>query len=84
MNLADYLLANDMAEERRREAAQHALAKRLRASRGDHGRRTIRRLAALGFAAISRSTAAAVRRLDGCIADDLTARLATGPRARSA
>lgn len=81
MNLADYLLANDMAEERRREAAQHALAKRLRASRNDHDRTSFRRLTARGFAAISRSSAAAVRRLDGGIADDLTARLVTGPRA---
>lgn len=84
MNLADYLLANDMAEERRRDAAQHALAKRLIASRADHGRRSVRRLTAIGFAAVSRSSAAAVRRLDDCIADDLTARLATGSRARSA
>jgi hypothetical protein len=36
----------------------------------------VRRLAALGLAAVSRGSAAAVRRLDDCVADDLGRSLA--------
>ncbi len=83
MNFADIFLATDIANERRREAEQHGLAVRAAmSSRSGEGRSAVRRLAARGFAQISRSSALAVRRLDDCIADDLTARLATGRRVR--
>ena len=81
MNFGDFFLATDIARELRRDAEHAALVREARAMRGGAGHASIRRLTALAFAAVSRSSAAAVRRLDDCIADDLTARLATGPRA---
>ena len=82
MNFADIFLAADIANERHREAEQHSLAVRVAIASGTAtGRPSVRRLAARGLAQVSRSSAAAVRRLDTCIADDLTARLATGRRA---
>ncbi len=52
------------------ESEEHRLLAELRASRADETSR-VRRSAALVLAALSRGSAAAVRRLDECVADDL-------------
>jgi hypothetical protein len=83
MNFADIFLATDLANERRRQAQRHSLAVRVAiASRATDGGPSLRRLTARGLAQISRSSAAAVRRLDDRIADDLTTRLAGGRHLR--
>ena len=64
------LLALDIARERSLEAERHWLAKSV-AGAAPARRSTVRRLAATGFAAISRSAASAVRRLDSRVADEL-------------
>ncbi|HEV8401936.1 MAG TPA: hypothetical protein VGQ31_02745 [Candidatus Limnocylindrales bacterium] len=52
------------------ESEEHRLLAELRATRDGETSR-VRRSAALVFAALSRGSAAAVRRLDACVADDL-------------
>ncbi len=62
-------LALDIANERAREADRHRLAA---LAHGDLDRPDVaRRVAARALAWVSRTTAAIVRRLDECIADDL-------------
>jgi hypothetical protein len=69
------LLALDVARERTREAEKHWLAKAVAgAAPARHSR--IRRVAAQLLAAVSRGAAAAVRRLDTRVADDLGRTLA--------
>ena len=63
-------LALDLANERAREADRYRLAALARSNRVA-GPGPARRFAAHAFAWLSRSTAAVVRRLDDCIADDL-------------
>jgi hypothetical protein len=69
------LYALEVAHDREREARQYRLAADARAGRPAQPSR-IRRSAALGLAALSRGSAAAVRRLDDCVADDLGRALA--------
>lgn len=69
------LLALDIARERSLEAEQYWLAKALAGSRPARSSR-LRRLAALLLAAVSRGSAAIVRRLDARVADDLGRTLA--------
>lgn len=68
-------LAMDIAQERAHEADRHRLAAIARADAADQ---TVwpRRVLAHGFAFISRGSAAATRRLDGYVADDLERSLA--------
>jgi ribosomal protein S7 len=68
-------LALELDHERREAAARRALEQRARAIT-PAPRSTVRRRLALGLAAVSRSSAAAVRRLDACLADELAGRLA--------
>jgi hypothetical protein len=69
MNSYLVYLALDIANERTREADRYRLAA---LGRGDHAVPGLaRRLAARTLAWVSRSSAAVVRRLDECIADDL-------------
>jgi hypothetical protein len=75
MNNYYTLLALDLARDRAREAADQRLARQAR--RGQPERTGfVRRGLANGFALVSRGSAAVVRRLDACIADDLTEALA--------
>ena len=71
------LLVADLVRERQNDIADQAEAARFRA-----GVRTrpsiVRRGLARGFALVSRSSAGAVRRLDGCLADDLVNNLTAG------
>jgi hypothetical protein len=73
MNTYWTFIALDLANERTREADRHRLAA---LARGAHpGRdRSVRHATALAVAALSRASAALVRRLDECVADDLAAR----------
>jgi len=71
------ILALDLAREREREARHDQLIELARAD-ADTGRSGLRRGLASGLAVVSKSSAAAVRRLDDCIADDLTEALVTG------
>lgn len=74
-------MVEEMVKERHRDAANAALVAELRAADpGASQRGLVRHAVALGFAAISRSSVAAVRRLDRCLADDLTRTMATGER----
>jgi hypothetical protein len=69
------LLALELAEERSTEAERARLAAQV--ADGQPGRSSVvRRGLAHGLAAVSRASAAAVRRLDDCIADDLGRSLA--------
>jgi hypothetical protein len=69
------LIALDLANERAREVAHDRLVAEARA--GQPARTSIpRRALANAFALISRGSAAAVRRLDECVADDLGRSLA--------
>ena len=65
----------EVAHDRDRQLEHHRL---LVESHLEQGRRpsSARRLTALALAAFSRSSAAAVRRLDDCVADDLSRSLA--------
>jgi hypothetical protein len=65
------LYALEVARDRERQLEHHRL---LAESRFERSRRPsrARRSAALVLAAFSRGSAAAVRRLDGCVADDLS------------
>jgi len=69
------LLALDVARERTREAEKHWLAQAAAGAASARPSR-IRRLAAQLLAAVSRGAAAAVRRLDTRVADDLRRTLA--------
>ena len=69
------LLALDLARERANEAEMQRRASLLRAGLPDRPG-FVRRGLANGFALVTRSSAAAVRRLDECVADDLTEALA--------
>lgn len=77
MHLLIPFLANDIAAERRAEAARHSIARSVVSGRSPR-RTAVRRNLALGLAAISRATAGAARRLDGCLGDDLAGQLASG------
>ena len=73
MYLLDYELALDRMRERVSEgeaARRHGLP-----GRRDHDVRVRRRLA-LALATVSRASAAGVRRLDDCLADDLAGQFA--------
>ena len=70
------LYALEIAHDRDREARQHRLAVQAREGQPERPSR-LHRSAALGLAALSRGSAAAVRRLDDCVADDLGRALAT-------
>ena len=74
MLLYEAFVALELAEERRREADQDRLAALARAWRPKK-ERSIRRSTAVFLASISSAAAAAVRRLDDCVADDLATRL---------
>jgi hypothetical protein len=69
------IIALDLANERAREAAQDRLAAQARAGRPVRTSFPRRALANV-LALVSRGTAAAVRRLDACVADDLGRSLA--------
>jgi hypothetical protein len=73
-----YLLYVQLAQrdrERELNSEAHRFAAEARAAHvGEPSR--VRRSVALGFAALSRGSAAAVRRLDDCVADDLGRALA--------
>ena len=75
MNNYYTLLALDLARDRAQEAANYRRANQARRPQPE---RTgfVRRGLANGFALVTRGSAAAVRRLDACIADDLTEALA--------
>ena len=70
-------LANDIAAERRADAVHHSLTRSVAAGRSAR-RATVRRRLALGLAAISRASAGAAHRLDGCLGEDLARQLSTG------
>lgn len=77
MNFADVFLANEITADRLRDAERAATAAAVARSNQVGGRQpSLRRFVARGFAAISRSSAAAVRRLDAPVADELVRRLA--------
>ena len=63
-------LALDIAADRAREADRQRLATLARRAYPDRDR-SVRRGLALAAAALSRGSAALVRRLDDCVADDL-------------
>ena len=69
-------LATEIDRERRAAAARSSLVRRVRAS-GDARPFTLRRRLALALAAVSRASAAAVRRLDARLADELVGRTAS-------
>ena len=74
MYLLDYESAIDRMRERVREREEgHRLAS---AGLRDHDAVTVRRRLALALASVSRASAAGVRRLDACLADDLVASVA--------
>jgi hypothetical protein len=70
------LYALEVARDRRREIEHHRLLAEARLDAPSRPSR-FRRPAALAFAALSRGSAAAVRRLDDCVAEDLGRTLAT-------
>lgn len=70
-------LADDIAAQRRADAIRQAIASSVAASNRSP-RATIRRRLALALAAVSRASAGAAHRLDGCLADDLASQLAPG------
>ena len=76
MHLLDYDLAIDRVRERTgpREEARHAALAALR----ERDSTTVRRRLAVALARVSRASAAGVRRLDACLADDLGRALAPG------
>lgn len=79
MHLLIPALANDIDNERRAAAARHSIVRFVGAAAGPQ-HSPVRRHLALGLAAVSRSSAGAVRRLDACLADDLAAGLASSSR----
>jgi hypothetical protein len=74
MLLYQAFVALELAEQRRREAAQDRLAALARAGRPQNDR-SIRRSTAVALASVSSAAASLVRRLDQCVADDLAERL---------
>lgn len=76
MNHYYTLLALDIARDRELEAAEYRRA--VIAAGGPARPGVVRRGLANGLALVSRSSAAAVRRLDACVADDLTQAHAAG------
>ena len=75
MYLLDYELAIDRMRERvsEREAARRLAL----AGPSDRDAVTVRRRLALALAGVSRASAAGVRRLDDCLADDLAGQFAS-------
>jgi hypothetical protein len=69
------MYALEVARDRERELQYDWLAAEARAGQAPRPSR-LRRPVALGLAALSRGTAAAVRRLDDCVADELGRSLA--------
>jgi hypothetical protein len=69
-------LATDRDREQRAAADRRALAQSVRAA-GAARRSPARRQLAIALAAVSRGSAAAVRRLDACLADELVGRTAS-------
>jgi hypothetical protein len=69
------IYANEITRERDRRLQQDRWLAEARFERGPRPSRT-RRSMAIVLAALSRSSAAAVRRLDDCVADDLQHALA--------
>jgi hypothetical protein len=67
-------LAAELDRERRAAAARRSLAHRVGAT-ADARPSPVRRRLAIALAVVSRSSAAAVRRLDDCLADELAGRL---------
>lgn len=76
MNNYYTLLALDIARDRGLEAAEYRRA--VIAAGGLARPGFVRRGLANGLALVSRGSAAAVRRLDSCVGDDLTRALAAG------
>jgi hypothetical protein len=76
MHLLTPFLAHVLDDERRAHAERRALAARCQVPARRSPSSARRRLALL-LAAISRSSAGAVRRLDACLADDLAGQLAS-------
>lgn len=76
MHALSFFLAMDIDRERRLAAAHRSLERRVRGTRGSR-RSAVRRQLAIALAAVSRSSAVAVRRLDACLADELVGRLAS-------
>lgn len=75
-------MVEELIRERHRDAIHDALVAEARRANRAAGQRggPVRHALALGFAGLSRLSAAAVRRLDGCLADDLGRRMVTGDR----
>ena len=74
MYLLDYELAIDRMRERASEGAE---ARRRAVALAGHGDTSpVRRRVAVALAGLSRASAAGVRRLDACLADDLGRQLA--------
>ena len=69
------IYALEITRDREREARKHELAVQARAGAPARPSR-LRRPVAVAFAAFSRGSAVLVRRLDGCVADDLGRALA--------
>jgi len=65
------LYALEVARDREREANNRRLLTALQAADPSSRRWSLRRPAARVFATLSRTSAAVVRRLDGCVAEDL-------------
>jgi len=70
------LYALEVARDRQRDARNQRLVAELRAATPVERRWSLRRPAARVLAGLSRTTAAGVRRLDDCVADDLGRSLA--------
>lgn len=74
MHLLDYDLAMDRVRERSTKRAETRLL--ALAALRERDRSSVRRRLAKALAGVSRASAAGVRRLDACLADDLVGRLA--------
>ena len=74
MYLLDYELAIDRMRERASEQAEARRRSAAMAGGADTSR--VRRRVAVALAGVSRASAAGVRRLDACLADDLGRQLA--------
>jgi hypothetical protein len=70
MNTYWTFIALDIANERAREADRHRVAALARSAYPDSDR-SVRHAVAVAAAGFSRASAALVRRLDDCVADDL-------------
>jgi hypothetical protein len=71
----DLVLEAERERANKREEARFALAAALR----DRGRSSVRHRLAVALAGVSRASAAGVRRLDACLADDLASQLTGNP-----